>query len=106
MYTLLKQFLAKNMAADEAVLDAFCQKFRLKKTRRNEVLLSAGDVCPYIYFVNSGCLRIYMMDVNGKESTRFLVTEGQFRYGVPEFYFAGTITGLYPKHRAHRGALH
>jgi CRP-like cAMP-binding protein len=85
MYTQLKQFLAKNMPADEAQLDAFCQKFRLKKTKRNEVLLAAGDVCPYIYFVNSGCLRIYMMDVNGKESTRFLVTEGRFGTAFPSF---------------------
>lgn len=85
MYTQLKQFLAHNMAADEATLDAFCQKFRLKKTGRNELLLSAGEVCPYIYFVNSGCLRIYMMDVNGKESTRFLVTEGRFGTAFPSF---------------------
>lgn len=73
------------MVADEAQLDAFCQKFRLKRTKRNEILLTAGDVCPYIYFVNSGCLRIYMMDVNGKESTRFLVTEGRFGTAFPSF---------------------
>jgi CRP-like cAMP-binding protein len=85
MYAQLKQFLSKNMPADEAILDAFCQKFRLKKTKRNELLLSAGEVCPYIYFVNSGCLRIYMMDVNGKESTRFLVTEGRFGTAFPSF---------------------
>ena len=49
MYRQLKKFLAGNMAADEATLDNFCGKFRLKKTRRNEILLSAGDVCPHIY---------------------------------------------------------
>jgi CRP-like cAMP-binding protein len=85
MYTQLKQFLSRNMAADEATLHAFCQKFRLKITKRNEIMLSAGDVCPYVYFVNSGCLRIYMLDVNGKESTRFLVTEGRFGTAFPSF---------------------
>ncbi|OOQ60895.1 Crp/Fnr family transcriptional regulator [Mucilaginibacter pedocola] len=85
MYTQLKQYLSRNMVADEAALDEFCQKFRLKKTGRNEILLQAGDVCPYIYFVNSGCLRVYMMDVNGKESTRFLITEGRFGTAFPSF---------------------
>lgn len=73
------------MPFDEAHLDAFCSSFRLKKTRRNELLLSAGEVCHHIYFVNSGCLRIYMIDVNGKESTRFLVTEGRFGTAFPSF---------------------
>lgn len=85
MYTQLKQFLSGQMPADEVMLDEFCSKFRLKKTKRNEILLTAGDICPYMYFVNSGCLRIYMMDVNGRESTRFLVTEGRFGTAFPSF---------------------
>lgn len=85
MYTLLKQFLINNMKVDEGELDLFCKRFRHKTTKRNEILLQVGDVCPYIYFVNSGCLRIYMLDVNGKESTRFLVTEGRFGTSFPSF---------------------
>jgi CRP-like cAMP-binding protein len=73
------------MQIDEAGLDVFCKKFRHKTTKRNEVLLHSGEVCPYIYFVNSGCLRVFMLDVNGKESTRFLVTEGRFGTAFPSF---------------------
>ncbi|RYU91545.1 Crp/Fnr family transcriptional regulator [Mucilaginibacter terrigena] len=84
-YQQLKQYLVNNISVDDEQLAAFCKKFRHKTTKRNEVLLQAGDVCPYIYFVNSGCLRIYMLDVNGKESTRFLVTEGRFGTAFPSF---------------------
>jgi CRP-like cAMP-binding protein len=84
-YHQLIQFLTGSMQFDEQQLDMFCKKFRHKTTKRNEVLLLAGDVCPYIYFVNSGCLRVYMLDVNGKESTRFLITEGRFGTAFPSF---------------------
>lgn len=84
-YNQLKQFISNNMQIDDVQLDLFCKKFRHKTTKRNEMLLLAGNVCPYIYFVNSGCLRVFMLDVNGKESTRFLVTEGRFGTAFPSF---------------------
>ena len=83
-YAQLKKFIANLKVADEYA-DLFCSKFRHKTTKRNEILLQAGDVCPYIYFVNSGCLRVFMLDVNGKESTRFLVTENRFGTAFPSF---------------------
>jgi CRP-like cAMP-binding protein len=84
-YHQLKQFISSKMQIDDEQLDSFCKKFRHKTTKRNEILLQAGDVAPYIYFVNSGCLRVFMLDVNGKESTRFLVTEGRFGTAFPSF---------------------
>lgn len=84
-YQQLRQFISTHMRIDEQQLDVFCRKFRHKTIKRNEVLLHAGEVCPYIYFVNTGCLRVFMLDVNGKESTRFLVTEGRFGTAFPSF---------------------
>ncbi|MFA6249221.1 MAG: Crp/Fnr family transcriptional regulator [Mucilaginibacter sp.] len=84
-YQHLRQFISTHMQIDEAGLDVFCKKFRHKTTKRNEVLLHAGEINPYIYFVNSGCLRVFMLDVNGKESTRFLVTERRFGTAFPSF---------------------
>jgi len=84
-YQQLRQFISTHMRIDELQLDVFCTKFRHKTTKRNEMLLHAGEINPYIYFVNSGCLRVFMLDVNGKESTRFLVTEGRFGTAFPSF---------------------
>jgi CRP-like cAMP-binding protein len=85
VYSQLKQFLSASLKVGEQYHDLFCINFKHKITKRNEILLHAGDVCPYIYFVNSGCLRIFMLDVNGKESTRFLVTENRFGTAFPSF---------------------
>ncbi|MET3980575.1 CRP-like cAMP-binding protein [Mucilaginibacter sp. UYP25] len=84
-YQLLKLYVTGNMQVSDEQLAIFCSKFRQKTITRNEILLHAGDVNPYLYFVNSGCLRVFMLDVNGKESTRFLVTEGRFGTAFPSF---------------------
>lgn len=82
---LFRQFLSANFTGDEEQLTSLCQKFSHKTTKRNEVLLASGEVCRHLYFVNSGCLRIYLLDVKGNESTRFLVTEGKFGTSFPSF---------------------
>jgi CRP-like cAMP-binding protein len=84
-YAQLKQFILRDLPLDEGQLHLFCKKFRHKSTKRNELLLQAGDVCPYLYFVNSGCLRVFMLDINGKEATRFLITENRFGTAFPSF---------------------
>ena len=84
-YSKFKQFITRDMKLDEDELNLFCNKFRHTTTTRNQILLQAGDVCPYLYFVNSGCLRIYMLDIKGKEATRFLVTENRFGTAFPSF---------------------
>ncbi|MES2267145.1 MAG: Crp/Fnr family transcriptional regulator [Bacteroidota bacterium] len=84
-YHLLKQQLTATMHLSGEQVDLFCSKFRHKTTARNEILLHAGEVNPYLYYINSGCLRVFMLDVNGKESTRFLVTEGRFGTAFPSF---------------------
>ncbi|WP_158798879.1 Crp/Fnr family transcriptional regulator [Pedobacter sp. L105] len=83
-YRLFKQFLSLHLEADDQITE-FCKKFKHKKTKKNELLLSVDEVCSYLYFVNSGCLRIYLLDNNGNESTRFLVTENKFGTSFPSF---------------------
>lgn len=84
-YAQLKQFILRDLPLDEGQIHLFCKKFRHKNTKRNELLLQAGDVCPYLYFVNSGCLRVFMLDINGREATRFLITENRFGTAFPSF---------------------
>ena len=85
MYEQLISYLSGHTEATNEQLDAFCSRFRSKTTKRNEILLDAGSICKYMYFVNKGCLRIYLMDESGKESTRFLIPEGRFGTAFPSF---------------------
>ncbi|MEL7149068.1 MAG: cyclic nucleotide-binding domain-containing protein, partial [Bacteroidota bacterium] len=40
-----------------------------KVFKKNEVILQTTNACHYIYFVNSGTLRAFFLNPNGKEST-------------------------------------
>ncbi len=84
-YRLLRKYFSDRMPISDEDLNYFCSKYRLKRTKRNQVLLNAGEVNPYMYFVNTGCLRVYMLDQSGREATRFLVTENRFGTAFPSF---------------------
>lgn len=81
----LKKYLKNHIAVNDEMFSTFCSKFKFKTFQRNEILLKAGDICSYIYFVKSGCLRVFMLDAEGKESTRFLVFENKFGTAFPSF---------------------
>ena len=81
----LKKYLTAHIAVDDEMFSIFCSKFKFKTFKRNEILLKAGDICSYMYFVKSGCLRVFMLDAEGKESTRFLVFENKFGTAFPSF---------------------
>lgn len=85
MYQLLKEYLTRYIDIPDQEADTFCSKFKLKTTRRGEILLEAGDVCRYVYFVNKGCLRVYLVDEQGRESTRILIPECNFGTAFPSF---------------------
>lgn len=84
-FAQLKTFVSERMTITDGDLSLLCSKFRVKTTARNEMLLYAGDICPYIYFVNSGCLRVFLLDTKGKEYTRFIITENRFGTAFPSF---------------------
>jgi len=85
MYQVLKEYLNRHLQITDEELAAFCSKFKLKITKRNEILLAAGNICRYVYFVNKGCLRVYLVDENGRESTRILIPENNFGTAFPSF---------------------
>jgi CRP-like cAMP-binding protein len=85
MYRLLKEYLKKHIDVRDEEITAFSSRLKSKKTKRGEILLEAGNVCKHIYFVNQGCLRVFLIDDAGRESTRFLIPEGRFGTAFPSF---------------------
>lgn len=55
----LKTFIAKYASFSDAELETIAGKFKTKVVRKNNYLLSKGDTCKDIVFVNKGCLRLY-----------------------------------------------
>jgi CRP/FNR family transcriptional regulator len=56
-----------------------------KKLRRNQYLLQEGDVCRFVIFVTSGCLRTYKIDEKGNEHIVYFAIEN-FWAGDRESY--------------------
>ena len=58
---------------------ALCkQYFEPMTVAKNTILDEEGKVSPYLYFVNSGYMRLFYYDQNGDEQTNLLASSGHF----------------------------
>lgn len=85
MYSLLETYLRNRTTIDDAALKEVCSYFEPLKAKRNEALLSYGTVCQHYYFVNKGCIRLFTINKDGLETTRFFAFEGVFGTALPSF---------------------
>jgi len=85
MHEILKNSLADKISLSDEQWAFVFSLFKSKTTKRNELLLEKGKVSQYLYFVVKGCLRIFLIDDKGNESTRFLIFEGRFGTAFPSF---------------------
>lgn len=85
-----RQHIIKRLGRDidniEIVLDCFSEQ----TIKRNSMLLEQGTICKNVYFVVKGCLQVFVYDNDMNETTRDIVTEGNwctelmsFGKGVP-----------------------
>jgi CRP-like cAMP-binding protein len=67
MFDQLRQHIEKRTHLTAYEFDIVKNYFVLRKLRKKQFLLNEGEVCRYIGFVNSGCLREYTIDNKGNE---------------------------------------
>jgi len=67
MFSLLKKHINSRVLLTEEEFNICTKFFISKKLKKHQFLLNEGDVCKYIGFVNSGCLREYKIDNKGVE---------------------------------------
>ncbi len=85
-----EQLLLKNIARfvslskeEEAYL---VSGLKIKKLRKRQYFLQAGDVCKWQGFVYKGCLRAYEVDVKGVEHVVQFATEDWWMGDIYSFY--------------------
>ncbi len=71
----LKQLIRLFSAFDGKDLDRIVDCFESRLFKKNEIILSAGDVSKEFYFVNRGCIRTYFITKQGNEKTRYIMIE-------------------------------
>lgn len=83
MFKLLEQYIKSITEIDQQSLNSIFSKFSLVKTRRNEVLVDYDEVCKKHYFVNKGGIRVYTINSEGIETTRYFAFQGEFGTALP-----------------------
>ncbi|MBS0031912.1 Crp/Fnr family transcriptional regulator [Chitinophaga sp. 22321] len=85
MYDQLTTFILSKINVTDAQLSAILSHFKSLKTTRHQLLLTEGELSKNIFFVSSGCVRVYFIDENGQEATRYLAFENNFVSGLMSF---------------------
>ncbi|HEU4471249.1 MAG TPA: Crp/Fnr family transcriptional regulator [Flavisolibacter sp.] len=71
----LRKHIVNRLGSDAEQLDEVLAHFKLIKAKRNELLLREGEVCRYVYFIEKGCLQVFVYDAEQNETTRDIVVE-------------------------------
>ncbi|HMV08491.1 MAG TPA: cyclic nucleotide-binding domain-containing protein [Cyclobacteriaceae bacterium] len=72
---VLKNHIVRRLGTEPANLEFVLSKFTLIEAKRNQQLLTQGDICKHVYFVAKGCLQVYVYDQNMNETTRDIIVE-------------------------------
>ncbi len=67
--------MAMSFPGEETLLN---YGFERISVRKNSVLLNAGEVCRYAYFICKGCLRTYFVNEKNEDKTRAIAFENRF----------------------------
>ncbi len=83
--TELTNFIKKNIDIEDEDLKIVLSYFKTIKKGKNEMLLSNGKNSQVSYFVKKGCLRLFYIDDQGKDITRYIAFENQFATELVSF---------------------
>jgi hypothetical protein len=77
-YKQLGAYIRSRIAVSDKDLNIILSHFKPVQRDKNDLLLSAGQTSQNSYFVDKGCLRIYYINEEGKDVTRYIAFENQF----------------------------
>ena len=81
----LKNLIRMFSTFDGKDLDKVLDCFKTRWIKKNEILVSAGEICKEFYFVRNGCIRIYFITKKGHEKTRYIMTEPSIGTALTSF---------------------
>lgn len=86
MYKRLLHNIAYHIKPDQQETDYFLSLVQQKTIKKNSVFLNSGEICRSIAFVNTGCLRIFNRDEDGREHNVSFFPEDWWAMDVASFY--------------------
>jgi CRP-like cAMP-binding protein len=70
---------------DAAELDRIAACFKPRTVRQKSLLLQQGSICKEFYFVGKGSMRVFFMDRNGAEKTRYVLLDNYIGTALTSF---------------------
>lgn len=85
IYEQLGDYIKNRIEVSDENLNTILSYFKPLKQGKNDILLSAGQNGQNTYFVGKGCLRIYYINEEGKDVTRYIAFENQIATALVSF---------------------
>jgi CRP-like cAMP-binding protein len=85
MYNLILTNFAMHITLDAAERECVISQLQQKMVKKNSMLLTSGEICRAIYFVNKGCLRIFNTDKEGEEHNISFCPENWWAVDISSF---------------------
>lgn len=85
MYKQIENYIRKEIVVNDSEMDVILSFFKPLLPKRNEILVTHGQTSPRMFFVGRGCLRIFFINEEGLDSTRYLAFEDNFATALVSF---------------------
>lgn len=90
----LIRYIRDRIEVNEEELAIILSYFKPLSLKKNERVLFQGQISQQTFFVGKGCLRIYFINEDGQESTRYFAFENQFATALVSFITGKTSDEL------------
>ncbi|WP_343693717.1 Crp/Fnr family transcriptional regulator [Chitinophaga sp.] len=85
MYEQLTHFINNQIDVSDDELKIILSSFKPLKAKKNEYLVTHGQISQRMFFVGKGCLRIFFINDDGQDATRHFAFESQFATALVSF---------------------
>ncbi|WP_254562047.1 Crp/Fnr family transcriptional regulator [Dyadobacter diqingensis] len=85
MHEQLALYIRQRIVVNDDELQTILSYFIPLKSVKNEFLVSQGQASQRMFFVGKGCLRIFFINGEGQEATRYLAFENSFATAMVSF---------------------
>ncbi len=79
MEELLSSYIKSKISVTDEEMNTILSYFKPIRLKKNELLLTNGQTSQRTFFVVKGCLRIFFINEEGQDSTRYFAFENWFR---------------------------
>jgi len=81
----LSSYIREKIIISDEEVEQVLSLFKVMQVKKNEILISPGETCQRLYFIDKGCLRIFFLTAGGTEATRHFAFENQFATALVSF---------------------